>query len=104
EQRRDRGRLCVVAPVGEHEEIEALGDAFRGLPAQVLERAAQRGAVAARLEERGQLHRLEAVRARTAVERADPRQLVVGEDRRRERQLPAGVRTGLWQVALRADG
>ena len=103
QQRGNRRRLRVVAAIREHQQIEPFRDALGSLPAQVLERAAQRRSVAAGLEQGGKLDRLEPVRPRAAVERADPRQLVVGEDGRRQRELAARLRPGLEQIALGSD-
>ena len=103
EKRRDGRRIGIVAAVGEDQQVEPLGDALRRLPAQVLQRAAEGGAVALWIEERGQLHRLESVGPRPAVERADPAQLVVGEDGRGQSELPAALRPGLEQVSFRPD-
>src|SRR6266436_5358134 len=63
EQRRDRRPSGIVAPVGEDQQVEPLGDALRCLPAQVFQRAAQGCAVPFGIEQRGQLDRLEAVGA-----------------------------------------
>ena len=57
----------IVTAIGQDNQVEALGDAFAGLPAQVLEGAAEARAVDLRIEERGELHRLEAAGTGSAV-------------------------------------
>src|SRR5215475_12398914 len=93
-----------MAAVREDDDVESLGQALGNLPAQVLERAAERRSVTLGIVQGGKLYRPKAAELRTAVQRADLRKLVVRQDGRGQPELTAGLRTGLEQVRLWPDG
>ena len=87
----------VHAAVGQNDEVLALGNGLRRSVAQVVQSPVHRSRF--RLEQRGQRGR----RHSRQVQGLDLRQLLVGEQRRLELQLPAVLRTFVEQVLLAAD-
>ena len=87
----------VHAAVGQDDEVLALGNGLRRSVAQVVQSPLHRSRF--RLEQRGQRGR----RHSRQVQGLDLRQLLVGEQRRLEPQLPAVLRTFVEQVLLAAD-
>ena len=68
QQRGDGGIVRIVTPVGEDDDVESLRQALGDLPAQVLEGAAQGGAVALGVVQAGKLDRAQPAARRAAIQ------------------------------------
>ena len=97
QQAGNRSVVGVHAAVGQNDEVLALGNGLRRSVAQVVQSPVHRSRF--RLEQRGQRGR----RHSRQVQGLDLRQLLVGEQRRLEPQLPAVLRAFVEQVLLAAD-
>jgi hypothetical protein len=99
EERRDRRELGIHASVRHDEEAMAVGDGLARLAAELGHGAREPDRTVGDREEHGDGGGLEA----RQVHVADPRQLLVVQDRGLELELPAGVGRRLEEIALGAD-
>jgi hypothetical protein len=100
QQRRDRARVLVAVPVGQHDDPGAGGDRLADLGAQLLDGLRQRRPAAVDVEVAGDPDGGVAGQVAVVVDVQDLGQLVVVDDRVGQEQLPAGRRGGLQQVLL----
>ena len=103
QQRRDRGQLGGGVPVGEHDDARPVGDRRGDLLADLVEPIGHRRSPAVDGVEAPRDVGDEARHVAVAVDVTDLGEVVVGDDRERQLDHPAGRRLRLEQVGLRAD-
>ncbi len=99
QQARNRRAVTIGVPVRQDDDRVAGGDGIAGALLQLLERARKTRAPARRIEDRRQRRRPE----RGQVHVAQPRELLVVDHRVVDRDLPAGFRPRVEQVAFGPD-
>ena len=108
QQRRDRRIHLVTVAIAEHDDARAVGDCLADLDTQRIDRPLERKtatghAVETADRDRRQLGERQRLAVGDLVDLHNLGELVVVDDRERQHQLAAALRTGLQQVPLRAD-
>lgn len=104
QQRRDGRVRLVRLTVGQDDEARTAGDGLRHLVADVVEGLAQTRSALGHRVQTADDDAAEVREFTVVVDVNELRQVVVVQDRLRQEDLPAGLRGGVQQVVLGADG